>query len=320
LLVKKWFLVGLCTFLFAFEGAAEFDNCHTTIAVAESVGQLISISQCSWRTFGQINQAVRMTGDHSFASMRTVCGGAGYCGTSLTESPYNASTTYTSTVRFTAAQLSVFAETSASASITTAPPIRPRTDIPRNTINCPLVLDLNGDGIHTTGLDRAVSFFDTDDDLFGNPSGWLLETSEDAFLWMDGDANNVASGHELFGSHMYLPTGEYAQNGFQALEIYDEFDLGGNKDGEITKDDRIWNRLRLWVDRDHDGFSDLGEIETLGHRKIESLSLAREHTHILLPDGNGVMLVGNYSRRVVRHGDKNEVETFRMDDILFVRQ
>jgi hypothetical protein len=53
---------------------------------------------------------------------------------------------------------------------------------------------------------------------------------------------------------------------------------------------------------------------------VESLGLARDHTHILLPDGNGVMLAGTYSRRVVVRGDKNEVETLRMDDILFVRQ
>jgi hypothetical protein len=320
LLVKKRLLVILGTFLLAVPGAAEFDSCETTIAVSPSVDQLVSIARCSWKTFGQINDAVRVTGDHSFGPYRTVCGGGGHCGTSLTLSPYSASTTYTSNARFTAAQLTIFAETNVSASITTAPPERPRSELPRNTINCPLVLDLNGDGIHTTGLDRAVSFFDANDDLFGDPSGWLLETSEDAFLWMDEDANNVASGHELFGSHMYLPTGEYAQNGFQALEIYDEFDLGGNRDGAITKDDRIWNRLRLWVDRDHDGFSDPEEVETLGHRKIESLSLARDHAHILLPDGNGVMLVGNYSRRVVVRGDRNEEETLRMDDILFVRQ
>lgn len=318
--MKKRLLVAVGTFLFAVNAAAEFDSCETTIAVSPTVDQLVSIARCSWKTFGQLNTAIRITGDHSFSSMRTMCAGDAYCGTSLTQSPYDASTTYTSTARFTASQLSVFDEITVNASITTPPPERPRTQIPRNTINCPLVLDLNGDGIHTTGLDRAVSFFDTNGDLFGDPGGWLLETSEDAFLWMDEDANNVASGHELFGSHMYLPTGEYAYNGFQALEIYDELDLGGNKDGAITKDDAIWNRLRLWVDRDHDGFSDLGEIETLGHRKIESLSLMRDHAHVLLPDGNGVMLVGSYSRRVVVRGDKNEVETFRMDDIYFVQQ
>lgn len=320
MLVMKRLFVVLAMSLSASDGVAEFADCYTAISMIPSIDRLNAIARCSWVTMGQINQAVRVTGDHSFGLQRTVCGAPGYCGTSLDISPYNAATTYTSSARFTAAQISVFSETTVSATLTTPPPERPRVDPVRNTLDCPLVLDLNGDGIHTTGLDRTVSFFDTDDDFFGNPTGWLLETSEDAFLWMDQDANGIASGHELFGSHMYLPTGEYANNGFQALEIYDEFDLGGNKDGEITKDDRIWNKLRLWIDRDHDGFSDPEEIETLGHRKIESLDLAREHAHVLLPDGNGVMLVGTYSRRVVEQGGKNEVQTFRMDDILFVRQ
>lgn len=182
------------------------------------------------------------------------------------------------------------------------------------------MLDLNGDGIHTTGLDRAVSFFDVNDDGFGDPTGWLLETSEDALLWIDLDNNDVASPREIFGSHMLLPAGGVAFNGFQALEVWDYAELGGDDDGVITKRDDVWKSLRLWIDRNHDGFSQPDEIERLGDRRIEELHLSREHVHIPFPDGNSLMLKGTYTRKVVVQGERNELQTFRMDDVLFIRQ
>ena len=276
--------------------AADWDQCEVTIALADTISSLISIAKCSYVENGQTVTAVRVTGDHKFATQRTVCSGGGYCGSSLTLSPYTADTTYYASAHFEASQLSVFAAKDVTASYRTPPPIRPRDPV-RNTLDCPLVLDLNGDGIHTTGLDRAVSFFDINDDGFGDPTGWLLETSEDALLWMDQDNNDVASPREIFGSHMLLPAGGVAFNGFQALEVWDYAELGGDEDGVITKRDEVWKSLRLWIDRNHDGFSQPEEIERLGDRKIEELHLDRQHVHIPFPDGNSLMIVEVDDRR-----------------------
>jgi hypothetical protein len=299
--------------------AAGWGDCVVAIALSDTIARLTSIARCSYVSGDDVVGAVQLTGEHSFATERGVCSGYGYCGSSLLISPYDADTTYSAAATFKASQFSVFDTITKTASFRTPPPIRPRTPV-RNTIDCPLVLDLNGDGIQTTGLDRAVHFFDINDDGFGDPTGWLLETGEDALLWMDLDNNDVASPREIFGSHMLLPAGGVAFNGFQALEVWDYAELGGNDDGVITKRDEVWKSLRLWIDRNHDGFSQPAEIERLADRKIEELHLDREHVHVPFPDGNSLMLKGSYTRNVVVQGGKNELQTFRMDDVLFVRR
>ncbi|MEA2568636.1 MAG: hypothetical protein QOI24_637 [Acidobacteriota bacterium] len=69
---------------------------------------------------------------------------------------------------------------------------------------CPLVLDLNGDGIHTTSLAISpVSFWDRDFDGIADPSGWTDPDTEEAFLWIDGDDDRAVGPGELFGSAMF---------------------------------------------------------------------------------------------------------------------
>ncbi|MCU1230760.1 MAG: hypothetical protein JWO97_3644 [Acidobacteria bacterium] len=180
---------------------------------------------------------------------------------------------------------------------------------------CPLILDLNGDGIHTTRLATSpVSFWDRNFDGIADPSGWTDPDTEEAFLWMDGDDDRAVLPGELFGSAMFKPSGGFFANGFQALEQYDTPEFGGNGDREITAADAVWPRLRLWIDRNHDGHSHPNEISRLESHQIVSLKLDRVHDHSLDANGNGVMLVGSYVRR---HG--GVLEEHAMDDISFAR-
>lgn len=137
----------------------------------------------------------------------------------------------------------------------------------------PLILDLENDGVLTASLTYSVEF-DINGDSRLERIGWTAWYSAEAFLWIDLNGNHVVDdGRELFGDSMLLPTGEFAENGFDALAVYDLEEFGGNGDGAITSSDLIWRDLRLWIDRNHNGTSERPEISTLDHRRIAGISL-----------------------------------------------
>ncbi len=161
---------------------------------------------------------------------------------------------------------------------------------------CPLVIDATGDGIRTLGLDTPVSFFTslvTGDYV---PSGWLDPAANDAFLWIDLDANGSVTEEELFGSKMVIE-GVRARNGYQALERYDSVQRGGNADGQITSDDAVWRDLRLWFDANADGKSVRNEIRLLESYRITQIGLNRSHQSLSDGFGNSFMLVGSATQR-----------------------
>lgn len=146
----------------------------------------------------------------------------------------------------------------------------------------PLILDLNGDGIHTTSLRWPVEF-DIDSDGEKEITGWTWPGSEDGFLWLDLNRNSkVDSGLELFGDFTLMPRGDFAEHGFEALAVYDRWDQGGNEDGFISSEDLIWSNLSLWVDRNHNGVSESDEIFALGSYDVHALDL--KYSDILAHD------------------------------------
>jgi hypothetical protein len=149
--------------------------------------------------------------------------------------------------------------------------------VPTTCHNCntggpePLILDLNGDGIHTTDLNAPV-FFDLDADGDADEITWTHPDTEEGILWLDLNHNRrVDDGSEIFGIGTTLPSGEKATNGFEALQVYDDPAHGGNGDGRISAGDRIFGRLRVWVDRNHDGVSQDDELTSIHALRIHEL-------------------------------------------------
>jgi hypothetical protein len=118
---------------------------------------------------------------------------------------------------------------------------------------------------------------------------------------------------ELFGSRMQSASGDYYSNGFVALAKYDRAYYGGDHDGQITHRDWVWARLKLWVDRNHDGVSQPPEISVPSSHGITALNLAHDEGNQYDEHGNELYLVGSYVARA--HG--NSTESRLMADIEF---
>ncbi|HEX3071005.1 MAG TPA: hypothetical protein VHX14_20720 [Thermoanaerobaculia bacterium] len=137
----------------------------------------------------------------------------------------------------------------------------------------PLLINLDNGPYRLTGLDDPVSF-----DIHANGQhetmGWTARYASLAFLAMDRNGNgSIDDGSELFGNASRLNNGQRAANGFEALAQYDS-----NGDGAIDEADPAWSSLLLWTDRNHNGVSDPGELETVASSGLTRIYLAHHWT------------------------------------------
>jgi hypothetical protein len=139
----------------------------------------------------------------------------------------------------------------------------------------PIVVDLDGDGLELTNWQDGVSF-DLLADSIKRRVGWTAANVRDAFLVLDRNGNGVVDdSRELFGnfSPQPEPGRREERNGFRALSVFDTSDRGGDGDGRITERDRIFDRLRLWIDANHNGVSEASELAPLTTHGLRAIDL-----------------------------------------------
>jgi hypothetical protein len=132
----------------------------------------------------------------------------------------------------------------------------------------PIIVDVDGSGYHLTSAENGVKF-----DFFdnGNPVeiAWTARGSTNAFLVRDlAGTGKITNAKEMFGNLTEQPPSSNP-NGFSALAQYDQ-----NGDGWIdAQDEKIWPKLLLWQDTNHNGVTDPGELHSLTELGITRISV-----------------------------------------------
>lgn len=164
----------------------------------------------------------------------------------------------------------------------------------------PVILDLDGGGLRLTDARGGVNFDLACSGVKGRVA-WTAPDTSDGFLALDRNGNGlVDDGCELFGSATPQPP-IARRNGFNALGPLDTF-----KDSAITAADPAYAWLRVWVDANHNGISEPGELRGLLEAGIQRISLAYKASG--MKDQHGNMF--RYRADVdLRHGVSRRSET-----------
>lgn len=119
----------------------------------------------------------------------------------------------------------------------------------------PIVIDTQNTGFVFTDP-RKGEYVTFDIQGNGHPQklSWTKFGSGNAWLVYDRDGDGVIKdGTEMFGNFTPHSGGDAnlpdnGKNGFLALGWYDQPAQGGTGDQILDKNDKIWNKLRLWID------------------------------------------------------------------------
>ncbi|MGO0788776.1 putative Ig domain-containing protein [Herbaspirillum seropedicae] len=137
----------------------------------------------------------------------------------------------------------------------------------------PLLLDLSGDGVHMTSVENGV-LFDTTGTGALTKTAWTDKKS--GMLVVVGRDRDVKNISQLFSENYagwqaapnVLADQKRFSDGFDALASEDT-----NQDGLIDSHDTVWSHLNVWVDENHNGKVDGGELKDLTSLGINQISL-----------------------------------------------
>jgi len=151
---------------------------------------------------------------------------------------------------------------------------------PSVTTVAPVVLDLNGDGVHFLATDSGVHY------NYGSGSvstAWV--SPQDGILVNDANHDgNVSASEFVFGG-----------NGVTDLQALAAFD--SNHDGQLSSADANFGNFAVWQDANSNGAVDAGELQSLTARGIASISLSSDGISYSAAGGDvQVAGTGSYTR------------------------
>ena len=156
--------------------------------------------------------------------------------------------------------------------------ISPQTCCPVGCVNvdghcscCPIVLDSTGRGFRMTDLAHGV-FFRWNATGPRYAMSWTDPMSGNGWLVLPDRGGKVTDATNLFSAVTPQPKSDHP-NGYLALAVYDLPGEGGNGNGWIDPGDRIYSKLRVWIDANQNGEAEPEELHTLSSLGIARIGL-----------------------------------------------
>ncbi|MEO5340940.1 MAG: putative Ig domain-containing protein [Magnetococcus sp. MYC-9] len=141
----------------------------------------------------------------------------------------------------------------------------------------PLVLDLDGDGLHLTAPSVGPRF-DMNGDGHAEPTGWI--GARDGLLVLDQDGDGQIQDIREVVSEW---SAAHVSSSLAALATLDS-----NRNGWVEADDARFGQLRVWVDQNQDGVSAPTELHTLSQLGMTFLGLQLDPGAATVMQGNRV--------------------------------
>ena len=151
----------------------------------------------------------------------------------------------------------------------------------------PIIISLDNGSLQLTSAQDGV-LFDLTADGVRAQTAWTQGEADDAFLVLDRNENGtIDNGSELFGDATPQPIRDPSQrNGFEALAVFDDSLSGGNEDGFLDENDAIFGELQLWIDTNHNGISEVEELQSMSDAGVHSFDLSYRSSSRVDAHGN----------------------------------
>lgn len=160
----------------------------------------------------------------------------------------------------------------------------------------PILLDLTGQGVRMTPYSNQGVLFDMDYSGTLRRTGWA--DNKTGILVDSKGTDTVQDVSQMFSEYYGAQGGKNGltaktrfKDGYEALCSVDS-----DKNGVIDKKDSVWPNLKVWVDANHNGKSESGELKSLESLAISQLNLqTKPAASGEMRDGNGVRAYGSFT-------------------------
>jgi subtilisin-like proprotein convertase family protein/Ca2+-binding RTX toxin-like protein len=159
----------------------------------------------------------------------------------------------------------------------------------------PILLDMTGHGVRMTEYTGNGVLFDMDHSGTLRRTGWAGPKT--GILVDHQGLGKILSVSQLFSEYYQalpeqqgLAAKKKFTDGYAALQSIDS-----NQDGVIDRKDTRWSHLQVWVDANHNGQSEAGELTFLEKAGIAQISLSTKPAHPNeMRDGNRIRAYGSF--------------------------